>query len=198
MNSRKYFLLTASFILLAGLITGAMGQRKTGATAPTLSPPEPIQTIVKVNAIEIADGIVGVDKQNQVETMFGYSFLGRTSGALPGSFMFSMNCAPAAFVPGGTNDVTGGAWSLPVDMNEIRGGYAGSLYGVIEKGKMEWDKTGTRATLYLVLKIDGGTQIYKGFSGYALFTGTLVEDETTLLKTITGDLVFNSLNPVAQ
>jgi hypothetical protein len=197
MNTRKYFLLAASFILLAGLMTAAIGQRKS-ATGPTLSPPEPVLTIVKVNAIEIADGVVAVDKNNSVETMFGYSFLGKTSGGFPGSIMLSMNCAPAEFVPGGSNELTGGAWSLPVYMpTTMRGSsnYAGSLYGTIGKGKMDWDKTGTIANLYFVLTIEGGTLTWNGMQGYATFTGTLVEDEKTLQKTITGDLVFDVLSP---
>ena len=93
----------------------------------------------KVNAIEVTDGTMGYDGQTKEETAFGYSFLGRTTGAFPGSFTLSMNCAPAKAIAEGKSELRGGSWTLPVYMTEVRGGYAGSLYGTIEKGSMTWD-----------------------------------------------------------
>jgi hypothetical protein len=190
MNTRKYFLLTIAFVLLAGL-GSAMAQK---GAAFRLPPPEPVQTVVHLNAIEIADGTVGYD-QAKMETAFGYSFLGRTTGAFPGSLTLSMNCVPAIPVPGDSSEMTGGVWTLPVYTTTIKGGtsYAGSLYGTIANGKMAWGKTEDSAEVYFVLNIVGGTQTWNAARGYATFAGTLFVDEKTRRTTLTGDMVFTIL-----
>lgn len=188
MKTSKNILLIAVFVLLSGLGAGTMAQRKAGAAVQL--PPEPIESATTVNAIEVTDGIIGFS-QAKDETMFGYSFLGRTTGAFPGSFTMSMNCTPAVQVPSGKSELTGGSWTLPVYMPAVKGNYAGSLYGTIAKGTMIWDKTGTNATMYIVLNVDGGTQAWNGYGGYATFTGTLSVDEKTQETTLTGNLVFN-------
>jgi len=199
MKTSKHLLFAAAFVLLAGLCFGAMAQGKMDPQGSALRlPPEPI-LIVKVNAIEVADGVIGLDNQTKKETAFGYSFLGRTTGSLPGSLTLSMNCTPATPIPGVTTELTGGAWTLPVYMTGIKGtGYAGSLYGTIANGKMNWDKTGTNADIYFVLNVDGGTQSWDGVQGYATFVGTLLVDEKTQKTMLSGDLVFNIISVVAE
>lgn len=189
MKTSKHILLTLVFVLLSGLGTGVIAQRKAGAA---VLPPEPVGTEVQVNAIEVTDGHAGFDSE-KLETQFGYSFLGRTTGSFPGSFTLSMDCSPTIPVPEDTSEIKGGSWTLPVYMTEVKGGYAGSLYGTIAKGKMTWDKTGTSANVYIVLNVDGGTQAWDGYRGYATFVGTLVAGDKGQKTTLTGDMVFNTI-----
>jgi hypothetical protein len=213
MKTSKHILLTVVFVLLSGFGAGVMAQGEAGAAFRM--PPEPIEPVTTVNAIEVTDGTMGWDGLKQ-ETAFGYSFLGRTTGSFPGSFTLSMNCTPPLtkldhdeiggvgvgitpipFVP--PIGITGGTWTLPVYITGIRGsGYAGSLYGTIAKGEMNYDKTGTTANVYVVLNVDGGTQDWDGVKGYATFAGTLFVDEKTQKTMLTGNLVFNfiSVDPV--
>ena len=194
MNTRKHILLTAAFVLLASF-GSVMAQGKMDWKASALQlPPEPIGSVVKVNAIEVTDGTLGSDSQTKEETAFGYSILGRTTGAFPGSFTLSMNCAPAKAIAGEKSALTGGSWTLPVYMTEVRGGYAGSLYGTIEKGTMTWDAKGTSATIYMLLNVGGGTQSWDGVGGYATFAGTLIVDEKTEQTKLSGDLLFNIIS----
>lgn len=208
MKTRKLLRMAAALLLLAGLTAGAMAQSKTPSRTLRL-PPEPIVPVVTVNAIEVTDGTPGFDQTKQ-EIIFGYSFLGQTTGAFPGSFTLSMNCTapPQKTVDAGitgavpllppTVGITGGTWTLPVYATALRGtGHAGSLYGSIAKGTMNWDKAGTAATLYVVLNVDGGTQSWDGVGGFATFTGTLFVDEKTQKTMLNGTLVFNIISPTA-
>lgn len=189
MNTSKHLLLVAAFVLLASL-GSAMAQGKMDRKGAAIMPPEPIQPTVHVNAIEVTDGNIGYDIEKR-ETMFGYSFLGRTSGSFPGSFTLSMNCTPAIPIPSDSTQLTGGAWTLPVYKASFNGAsYAGSLYGSIVNGKMNWDKTGTSADVYFDLNIEGGTQSWERVQGSATFVGFLSFDEKTQKTTLTGDLVF--------
>ena len=190
MKTSRHYLFAATFVLLAGLGVSAMAQSKMAQKGSTLiSPPEPILSTVHVNAIEVTDGTVGYDKDTKQETAYGYSFLGRTTGSFPGSFTLAMNCTPAVAEPGGSTEMTGGVWTLPVYVTGLKGtGYAGSLFGSVAKGEMSWDKTATQAVVYFVLNIDGGTQAWDGARGYAIFSGTLSVGEKN--TTLTGDLVF--------
>ena len=196
MKTNKQILLAAAFVLLASFGT-AMAQGRMNQSAAVKLPPEPIGSVVKVNAIEVSDGIAGWGL-NKEETVFGYSFMGRTTGAFPGSVTLSMNCTPAIPIRGKASDISGGSWTLPVYMTEIRTGYAGSLYGTIAKGTMTWDAKGTSATIYIVLNVDGGTQVYDGTTGFASFAGTLLVDEKTEKTTLTGDMVFNTISPIGK
>lgn len=201
MRMSKLFLFAAAFVLLAGLSLGIMAQKTMDPTdsAFRFPPPEPITPSVRVTAIEITDGTIGSDNQTKNETIFGYSFLGQTTGSFPGSFTLSMNCTPAVPVPGDTSELTGGAWTLPVYWTEIRGGgYAGSLYGTVVKGTMSWDKTGTNANVYFVLKVDGGTQSWDGTGGFATFVGTIFVDEKTQKTMLSGDIVFTLLSAFVE
>ena len=195
MKTSKYVLLVAAFVLLVSLVATAVGQGKMDGSAFRL-PPEPIQPIVNVTAIEVTDGTVGMDVKGK-ETAFGYSFLGQTTGSLPGSFTLSMNCAPAIPLPGDTSELTGGSWTLPVYMTSVRGTYAGSLYGTIDKGTMSWDKTGMNATVYIVLNVSG-TKAWEGVSGYASFAGNLYVDEKTQKTLLNGTLVFTLISAVPE
>ena len=200
MKTRNYVLWVAAFVLLVSLVASAMAQGKLDQKGSAIRlPPEPIQPIVSVSAIEITDGTVGMDSRTGKETAFGYSFLGQTTGSLPGSFTLSMDCAPALPIPGGTSELTGGSWTLPVYMTSIKGGtaYAGSLYGTIAKGEMSWDKTGRNATVYIVLDVHG-TQSWEGVGGYASFAGTLYVDEKTQETRLDGNLVFTINNPIPE
>lgn len=192
MQTSKHILLTVVLVLLSGLGTSAIAQRKAGASIRL--PPEPIGTVVSVNAIEVTDGFTGFDSEKQ-ETQFGYSFLGRTTGTFPGSFTMTMNCSPAVAIPGETSYLKSGSWTLPV-YTAVRNGssYAGAFYGTIAKGQMTYDKTATNANVYIVLNVDGGTQTWKGTKGYATFTGTLLVDDKTQETTLTGTLVFNLID----
>jgi len=192
MRTKKLFLFAAAFVLLASLYTGAMAQDRMDRKGSIGKlPPQPIGSIVKVNAIEVTDGVIGFDSLTKQETAFGYSFLGRTSGDFPGSFTLTMNCAPATKKPGEGNALTGGSWTLPVYMTEVRSGYAGTLYGTIANGNMNWDEKGLSANVYIVLNVDGGTQSWDGVKGYATFAGTITVDEATGKTTLSGDMMFN-------
>lgn len=196
MNTSKHFLLAATFVMLTGLYAGAVAQSKTSAFQ---LPPEPYSDVIKVNAIRISEGTTGYDGQTHQESKFGYSFLGRTSGSLPGSFTLFMNYAPAIPLPrdsgaiptpGDSSTLTGGAWALPVygAFTKLGGdGYAGSVYGSVAGGKMSWDKAGTSAEVYIILNVDGGTKSWDRVKGLATFVGTLSTDEkgATILN---GDL----------
>jgi hypothetical protein len=200
MKTSKYFLLVAALALLVGLAGTAMAQGKTDSKGTSFRlPPEPIQPAVSVSAIEITDGMLGVDSTTGKETAFGYSFLGQATGSLPGSFTLSMNCAPAKPIPGEVSELSGGSWTLPVYMTSIKGGtsYAGSLYGTIAKGTMSWDKTGTNATVYMALDVKG-TQTWEGVGGYASFVGNLYVDEKTQKTMLDGTLVFSIFNQVLE
>jgi hypothetical protein len=208
MKTSKHILLTLVFVLLSGLGAGVTAQNKAGAAFRL--PPEPIVPVTTVNAIEVTDGTMGWDGLKQ-ETAFGYSFLGRTNGSLPGSFTLSMNCTPpptkpdhdeiagvgiipTPFVP--PIVITGGSWTLSVYVTAIKGsGYSGSLYGTIAKGEMNYDRSGIQANVSVVLNVEGGTQAWDGAKGYATFVGILFVDEKTQKTMLAGNLVF--MDPVA-
>jgi hypothetical protein len=198
-ENKQIFSVGRGLGVLVGFVGTAMAQGKMDSkgTAYRL-PPQPIQPIVSVSAIEITDGTVGMDIKG-TETAFGYSFMGQTTGSLPGTFTLSMNCAPALPIPGYTSEVSGGSWTLPVYMTSIKGGttYAGSLYGTIDKGTMSWDKTGRNATVYILLNVNG-TQTWEGVGGYASFAGTLYVDEKTQETMLDGTLVFTLINPIPE
>jgi hypothetical protein len=199
MRTSKLFLFAAAFVLLASFYTGAMAQDRMGQKGSIgRLPPGPIGSIVKVSAIEVTDGVIGLDNLTKEETAFGYAFLGQTTGDFPGSFTLSMNCTPAKAKPGEGNELTSGSWTLPVYITSMRGSsaYAGSLYGTIAKGKMNWDEKGTSANVYIVLNVDGGTQSWDGVKGYATFAGTLTVDETTGKTTLDGDMMFSIMSGV--
>jgi hypothetical protein len=194
MKIRTHFLQAAALVLVIGL-----GYNVTAQKTAAFLPPEPINPVVNVNAIEISDGTIGYD-ENKGTTAFGYSFLGRTTGEFPGSFTLSMNCTPAVGVAGGASLMTGGSWTLPVYIDGARLGsaYAGSLYGTIANGKMAWDKTGKSAEVYFILNVDGGTQNWEGTNGYASFAGNLFLDEKAERMVLQGSLIFNTLAAVSE
>ena len=195
----KRLLITAALILVVGLGTSTTAQRKTNLQAG-ITAPQPVDTTLtmELNSVEVTDGIIALDPKRG-ESLFGYGFLGRTSGDLPGSFMFSMNCFPALFVPGGTNEITGGMWALPIYMRPFKGlntTYMGSLFGTVVSGSMDWDKTGT-ALFFFAFNVDGGTQNWAGVKGYGTFKGTLIQNEktgTTLSGWLTITYASNTLN----
>ncbi len=192
-------MLATALVLLTGLCAGATAQQlKTETNPPT---PNFIGNTItlKLSAIEVAEGARGFDYNVTAtalrpeplfrEILFGYSFLGRTSGDLPGSLSLSMNCTPAAFTPGGTNEMAGGMWTLPVYSNHDGSldSYDGALYGSVAGGTIKWDKTGTVGEFDMSLQITGGTKDFAGLSGKATIQGTVYESEkgTTLSGVMT-------------
>jgi hypothetical protein len=197
MNTSKQLILAAALVLLAGLCAGATAQQLKTETK-TQAPVSPGDTVtLKLNAIEVAEGarafdynITPTDLRPEPllrEVLFGYSFLGRTSGGLPGSLSLSMNCTPATFTPGGTNEMAGGTWSLPVYNNRgvldayyrvgVFDSYVGALYGNITGGTINWDKTGTVGVFDMTFVMTGGTKAFAGLSGKGTLQGTLFESE---------------------
>jgi len=170
----KANLLVAVIFLIGNLVTVTPSQ------SPDNGVPVPapgVQVVdLKLRAIEFNEGFVGFDKLSGRDTMFAYSFHGQTYGKLPGVLTLSMNCTPATFTPGETNEMTGGTWALPIYSpatlfkNPV---YQGSLYGHIVEGKLAWEKTTARMVLDFV--IDGGTLKFTGATGNGYFDGIFAE-----------------------
>lgn len=172
----KTNLFIAVIFLVSSLFTGAAAQSSSDDSQ--IKPPMPsVQTVeLKLRGIEFNEGVVGFDNFNGRETVFGYAFVGQTYGALPGVLTLSMNCTPATFTPGMSNEMTGGTWALPIYSTPSvfkQPVYLGSFYGHIANGKMGWEKT--TAQIYLTFVIDGGTLKFTGATGDGSFDGTLAE-----------------------
>jgi len=192
MKISKQLLLAAAFMLLTGLGATAMAQGKDSlyrVAAVTRDQP-----VVRISAIEVSFGTAGTNTETSMDTAFGYSFLGQTTGSFPGTFTLSMNSTPSTPIPGGTSEVTGGSWTLPVYEIDGQGNtsYAGSFYGTISSGMIEWDQSGTTAGISFRLNVNGGTEAYDGTNSFATFVGTLLVDEATQKITLEGKLTFNS------
>jgi hypothetical protein len=171
----KTKLFIAVIFLVSNLVTGAAAQSPSDSE-PTVPPHTGQSVELKLRGIEISDGFVGFDNFTGRETMFGYAFVGQTYGALPGVLTLSMNCTPAAFTPGGVNEVTGGTWTLPIYSTPSlvkQPVYLGSFYGHIATGKMGWETTS--AQMNLIFTIDGGTLKFTGATGEGTFEGTFAE-----------------------
>ena len=169
----KFFI--AVIFLLSGLVIGATAQLADDSQIQPFAPS--VQTVeLKLHGIEFNDGVVGFDKETGRDSMFGYGFHGQTYGALPGVLTLSMNCTPATFNPGESNEMTGGTWTLPVYSmpplykNPV---YLGSFYGHIVSGKLSWEKIS--AKMYFTFAIDGGTVKFTGATGDGFFEGDLTE-----------------------
>jgi hypothetical protein len=197
MNASKQLILAAALVLLAGLCAGATAQQlKTETkTQALVSPGDTIS--MRLSAIEVAEGARAFDynitpaalrpEPLMREVLFGYSFLGRTSGELPGSLNLSMNCTPATFTPEGTNEMAGGTWTLPVYNNRgllgayyrvgVIDSYVGALYGNVTGGTIKWDKTGTVGVLDMTFEVTGGTKAFAELSGKGTIQGTMFESE---------------------
>jgi len=168
-------MITAAFVVLAGLSATASAQRKAAPkmTEGIIDPRASQEYTLKVDSIKVSDGILAMD-YNFGDVVFGDSFLGRTSGDLAGSLMMSLNSAPTT-IQGEEVQVVGGSWSLPVYTPDSKFGeiYMGSIYGAISNGKISWDESGTVANLVLVFSVDNGTKNWGGAKGSADFYGTL-------------------------
>jgi hypothetical protein len=179
LNTIKLSMLTV--ILIAGLHTGAAAQNM---KTPTLVVDGDVITL-QLRSIKVADGSVGFVnnffpfRNLPRETLFGLSFLGRTTGDLTGSFALSLDCAPATFEPGGSNEFVGGSWMLPVYSNRplLGTNYLGAIYGRVSGGKMSWDKVGVIAEVGMNFTVTGGTQTLSDLTGAGSFEGTLTTDE---------------------
>ena len=204
MRTSNYLLPSVAFVLLAGVLAGAMAQ---GGLKPSYrSVPEPIEEFVSVSAIEVSDGVMGMDNATGQETAFGYSFLAQTTGAMPGSLTLSMNAVPltpetqATLLVNKDRQLTGGTWTLPVYKTTMRGGavFVGSVYGTVANGTMMWDKTGTTGTINFVLNVNGGTQTWAGARGSATFEGIMSVDETTNATIFNGNMEFILLGAIEE
>jgi hypothetical protein len=190
MKPIKHLILALSIALSAGLCTSAGAQVRKDTQQSAVVALDANTISLKLRSIEIAGGTTGFDygaSSAEVvlpplqprQILFGYSFLGRTVGDLPGSFALSMNCTPATFEPGGSNELVGGTWSLPVYVTGRLFGttYVGALYGHVTGGKMVWDKTGATSTVDMNFTVDGGTQKLINSTGEGSFQGVLTESE---------------------
>lgn len=179
MNTTKRLVFAVALTLLAGLFWSAQAQ---------VMPPS---KAISVQGIETTIGTAENDKGD----MYGCTWLGKTSGYMPGSFFMSMNYtrSSGAFIgisppqPISLSDtITGGTWSLPV---YVYNRYVGALYGHVDSGTMEWKDTGGVAAVDMMLVIDGGTKAFTGVSGKGTFSGTL-NRITKDKPTISGQLLF--------
>ena len=181
MNTAKRLAFAVALTLLTGLFWSTQAQ--------SLS--------TKLQTIEVSPGIEGTDKG----MMYGATYLGKTTGVLPGSFFLSMNydmtsvltarLSLAQQVPSIQN-ITGGTWSLPVYRGSL---YLGAIYGHIQEGTMQGTPGGLRpSTVNMILVVDGGTQTYDGTSGSGTFSGTLNHVTKDGIPTMSGTLSFDLSN----
>lgn len=188
MRGRKYFWLAVICLLMtvAGADTMAQDARELNA--------EPVPTArearVSVDAIQVSQGERLVDPSSQRDTTFGLGFLGRTAGDLPGSVTFVLNVTNSPETRNNVSAVTGGPWTLPVYMTEVRGGFAGSLFGTISDGVIVWDRANNTAQVSMTLKVEGGTVAFAGATGSAVFDGTLVPEDKSSGYRLQGKLSF--------
>ncbi len=189
MKTSKLILSAAAFVLLAGLsITNAQRPSKEQSFRPL-----PIES-THFEGVKSADGMPGFDMDKE-EAAFGYTFLGQTSGAYPGSLTLSLNLTPRELKPGVENTIKSGSWTLPVYYkNESTSEYVGSLYGTITKGTINWDDP-TSAQIFLELDVAGGTEKFEGRTGSATFVGRVFVDEKTSKTTLSGDLMITLSDP---
>ena len=161
MKRTKHLAFAIVLTFLAGLIWSAQAQ---------VMPPSKTTTL---QGIEISPGI------EEKEGIYGISYLGRTSGRLPGSFFMSLNYTRSSGAFGISppqpisllDTITGGTWSLPV---YVYNRYVGAIYGHVDSGTMEWnDFSKSGAAVDIVLIVDGGTKAFAGTSGKGRFSGTL-------------------------
>lgn len=131
----------------------------------------------KVRGIETSAGkIVG-------DTRVGATFVGKASGALPGSMRASINYTPPRPGPGVTNHIVGGKWSLKGKWGVLRGSFTG--------GAVRWNSTGTKAAVNARMKISGGTVRGERISGGSgRFRGTL--NHRTFPPTVHGTLTLRT------
>lgn len=144
-----------------------------------------------LRGIEISQGII-ID-----DTRFGATFVGATQGiagsalGTTGTWSVSVNYNnPPSPGPNVRNHIVGGFWSLTVYKNNR---VLGSVWGTVVGGETEWNDAGTKANVTANLQIQGGSGIFRGSSGIAVFgptgsPGTL--SHQTFPPTISGPLVL--------
>jgi hypothetical protein len=186
MRARKYFWLAVICLLMTGAGADTMAQDTQDVNPDGV--PTARQTSVSVDAIQVSDGERLIDPNSQRETTFGLGFLGRTTGDLPGSVTFALNVTNSPETRNNVSAITGGPWTLPVYMTEVRGGFAGSIFGTISDGVIIWDRTNNTAQVSMTLKVEGGTLAWDGATGSATFDGTLVPEDKSSRYRLRGKL----------
>jgi hypothetical protein len=164
MKRTTHIALAIALTFLAGLFCGAQAQTK-----PTT-----------LQGIEVSSGLEGGERG----VTYGVSFLGKTTGVLPGSFFMSLNHTSFLSPDSPINTINGGTWSLAVYQYNR---YLGAIYGRVAEGSMNWKAPDTVAAVNITLMVDGGTRIFTGVSGKGTFTGTLnrmVDDKPAMNGTL--------------
>lgn len=184
----RNFWLAVICLLMTGVGADTMAQDAQGLDAER--GPMAREARVSVDAIQVNQGERFIDPSSQRDTTFGLGFLGRTAGDLPGSVTFALNVTNSPETRSNTSAITGGPWTLPVYMTEVRGGFAGSLFGTISDGVIVWDRINNTAQVSMTLKVEGGTVAWEGATGSASFDGTLVPEDKSSRYRLRGKLSF--------
>jgi hypothetical protein len=150
MKRTTYIAFAIALTFLAGLIGSAQAQTK----------------ITTLQGIEVSSGL----ESGERGVTYGVSFLGKTTGVLPGSFFMSLNHTSFLSPDSPINTINGGTWSLAVYQYNR---YLGAIYGRVAEGSMNWKAPDTVAAVNITLIVDGGTRIFTGMSGKGTFSGTL-------------------------
>jgi hypothetical protein len=136
-------------VLAAATVAATMTVFATSASAqevtPTAGTPYTATTTYtdKVRGLEVSAGtIIG-------DTRFGATFVGKTTGDLPGVLVASINYTPSSPGPGVTNTIVGGKWVL-------RGPWD-TVYGSFPGGKVRWNANGTLAAVEAKMRVRGGS-----------------------------------------
>ncbi len=138
-------------------------------------------TIVSFKGIEVTAG------HAEPGEAYGWMCYARTTGDLPGNFTLTMDFEGTK-EPGTVSAVTGGAWTLPVYVQAMRGAsYMGVLYGRVLGGDAIWGKE--KSTVELKMIIDGGTQTLLDLRGNAVLYGTFSYDSKGV-PTFEGSIYF--------
>ena len=160
-------------IVTVALLLGLLG------AAPALAAPTATQSAT-MTGIEISPGFVSG------ATRVGATFVGTSSGELPGAWAVTVNSSPAALGPNVTNTIVGGSWYLAVFHD---GECDGVLWGDLSSGTVQWNAAGDAAALDATLTITGGIGNFSSLQGGGgTFSGQL--SHRTFPPTIDGTLTL--------
>lgn len=158
---------------LSGTLTLAL-------TRPTSTPPPPVtststSTVTEtLHATGTGAGIAG-------SNTFFLDTRGTLSGALVGTYSGRIYYTGA--LGRGTNTITSsGTWSANITGSSST---AGTLQGRITGGSIRWNTTGQSAGVTITYTITGGSGHYSGYTGTAVFQGTMDWTTQALAGTLT-------------
>lgn len=126
---------------------------------PTPTPGMGLVSVSSIQGIETSAGSVDGD------TRYGTTFIGTSSGDVPGTFRAKINYTPPKPGSGVTNTVVGGEWSITSDKGTVNGTFQG--------GSAQWDEAGDYATINVIMKVIARTGDFEGLPREARFDGTL-------------------------